>query len=94
MIHILAELEIEDQNRFLTVFTTEGRRIRAKHGCVNTQLFRSTTSKVMFALFKWSSKADFESYLADPAVNETMESSGTVSAPKFTFMEELWQIPN
>jgi heme-degrading monooxygenase HmoA len=38
--------------------------------------------------FEWESEEAFEAFRNDPAVKETMKSSGTVGSPKFTMLNK------
>ena len=94
MIHILANVAIEEEARFIGVFATAGAMARRRHGSVSSEVFRvaGEAGRVVI-LFAWESRESFEGFLADATVRETMQSSGTIGRPEFTFLEKLVEIP-
>lgn len=92
MIQIWTEVKIEDYARFIPVFTTRGREMRTKHGCIRSQVFRGADPCTVYLLFDWQSKEAFDGFLADPMVKQTMKSSGSI-APKFTLLDKVCEIP-
>ncbi len=94
MIHILGDVTIEDLPTFLGVFATRGAEMRRKHGNRRSQVFAvaGEASRVL-VLFEWESREAFEGFLNDPAVKATMQSSGTVGRPAFTFLHQVGEFP-
>ena len=89
MINILAEVWIEDLQKFLDVFSTKGLEARTKHGSVSSRVFKTEEdAQRVFILFEWESKEAFLGFTNDQAVKETMKSSGTTRPPVFTFIEK------
>lgn len=94
MIHILASLTYEDLPRFIGIFSTHGAALRRQHGCQRSQVFTVDGGENRaLVLFEWSSREAFEGFLADPVVRETMQSSGTVGRPEFTFLGAVADLP-
>jgi len=93
VIHILATVCIEDYAKFISVFTSNGKEARQRHGCRWTQVYSSIEPNQVVLLFDWSSRADFDGFLADSAVKETMKESGTVGPPSFQFLDKIGELP-
>ncbi len=93
MIHILANVRIQDYSQFIAVFTTKGKEARQRHGCQRTQIYATTDPNNMIIVFDWSSRQAFEGFLGDPLVKETMKASGTVGPPAITFMDKIGELP-
>ncbi len=93
MVHILAEVSVEDLPKFMGVFSTRGAEMRRKHGSHRAQIFKvEEESNQVVVLFEWESREAFEGFLEDPTVRETMQSSGTRGRPKFTFLEKVGEL--
>jgi heme-degrading monooxygenase HmoA len=88
--HVIANVAIEDLANFIAMFSTRGAQLRAQHGSSSSQVFgvEGDEHRVVI-LFEWSSKADFEGFLADPTTREAMKASGTVGMPQFTILEKI-----
>lgn len=93
MIHILAQVKIQDYAQFIAVFTTKGREMRQQHGCLHTQVFAPADPQQLTILFTWNSQGAFEGFLTDPMARETMKSSGTLAPPTFTFLNKICELP-
>ncbi|WP_234736761.1 putative quinol monooxygenase [Tellurirhabdus bombi] len=93
MIHILAQIHIQDYTQFITVFTTKGKEIRQKHGCLQSQIFSTANPQQLTIFFGWTSQAAFESFLTDPLTKETMKASGTLGPPTFIFLDKICELP-
>ena len=93
MIHILANIQIEDYSKFISVFTTKGMEARQRHGCQRTQVYLSAEPNQVTLLFDWSSRTDFDHFLADSTVKETMKASGTIGPPVLTFLAKIGELP-
>lgn len=95
MIHVLGNVEIEDLQRFVGVFSTAGAEARGRHGNRGTQLYRvEGEGNRVVVLFEWESAEAFEGFLNDPTVRETMRSSGTVGPPEFTLLHKVGEFPS
>ena len=85
MYTILAEVHIEDLDRFLTVFSTAGLERRARHGSLGAEVLAATEDNDrVFVLIDWRDHAAFEAFLADPEVGPTMARGGAKGLPSFT----------
>jgi quinol monooxygenase YgiN len=85
MYTILAEVRIEELDRFLQVFSTAGQEKRAGHGSLGAEVLAATEeSDRVFVLIDWTDRAAFEAFLADPDVPPTMARGGTKGRPIFT----------
>lgn len=88
--YILGNVAIEDVANFIAMFSTRGAQLRAQHGSSSSQVFGVEGDEHrVIVLFEWSSKADFEAFLADPTTRKAMKASGTVGLPQFTFLEKI-----
>jgi quinol monooxygenase YgiN len=93
MVHILAKVSIEELPTFMGVFSTRGAEMRRKHGSHRAQIFKAEEqSNQVFLLFEWESREAFEGFRNDPSVRETMQSSGTLGPPEFTFLEKIGEL--
>lgn len=95
MINILADIAVEDLQKFVGVFSTRGAKARGQHGNLHTQLykFRDDENRLI-ALFEWESREAFEGFLNDAMVKETMKSGGMTRPPEFTFLEKIGEFPS
>ncbi len=95
MIQVLADVQVEDLQRFIAIFATRGAEMRGKHGCLKSRIFRASDDDGrVILLLDWQSREAFDGFLQDPAVNETMKSSGTIPSPKFTFLSAIAELPH
>ena len=94
MIHILGKVTYEDLPKFIGIFSTQGAAMRRQHGSIRSQVFNIPDEENRaIILLEWESRASFEAFLADPAVRETMRSSGTVGRPEFTYLTKIAELP-
>lgn len=94
MVHILAQVNINEMPVFLGTFATKGAGLRRKHGSQRAQIFRvAGEENSLVVLFEWESRESFEQFLSDPATRDTMASSGTVGRPNFTYLEGVAELP-
>lgn len=94
MIHILGKLTYEELPKFIGIFATRGAAMRRQHGSIRSQVFDLPDEENRaIVLLEWESRESFEAFLADPAVRETMRSSGTVGRPEFTFLSKVADLP-
>lgn len=95
MVHILATVNIEELEKFISVFATRGAKMRAKHGNTGTRVFTvQDNPNEVRVLFIWESKAAFERFQNDPEVKATMQASGTLGRPKVVFLDLLAELPS
>ncbi len=76
------------------MFSTAGAEARGRHGNCGAQLFRVAGEDRVVVLFEWESEEAFEAFRSDPAVKETMRSSGTVGPPEFTVLKKVGEFPS
>ena len=94
MISILAKVSIKELPTFMGVFSTRGAQMRRQHGSRKSTVFTVPgESNQVMVLFEWESKKAFDGFLNDPAVRQTMQSSGTVGRPEFTILEKVAELP-
>lgn len=89
MVTIFADVPVQDFATFIGVFTTRGRAMRTKHGCLKAEVFVGEAPTQLRLKLTWRSRPEFDAFLADPQVKETMKSSGVVSPPIFTVMDRV-----
>lgn len=90
MINILAEVSINGLPQFMKVFSSAGLAARRKHKSLESQVFETAVDpNLIFIMFKWEDRANFEDFLRDPEVKETMRLSGTTAPPKFVFLDKV-----
>ena len=92
MITIFGELKIDDFPRFIGTFMTRGKKLRTKYGSLQTQVWRSNEPGIVYIMYDWESREGFDRYLADPLVQETMKSGGTIDTT-FSFVEKMCEVP-
>ncbi|MCA1970545.1 MAG: antibiotic biosynthesis monooxygenase [Rhizobium sp.] len=88
-----AEVRIADLARFISVFSTAGARMRARHGSLGASVLATTEPGRVFVLIDWPSEAAFAAFLADPEVPVTMASGGALAPPAFTAVERVATLP-
>ena len=79
---ILATTQVEDVDRFLTIFSTKGAEKRKEHGCKGATVFRdpNETDRV-WALFDWDADG-WQSFVGDPDVPQIMQEAGHRGRPQ------------
>lgn len=93
MINILAEVSVADLPQFLKVFSSEGLAARRRHKSLESQVFETEYDKnQIFILFKWENRENFENFLNDAEVRETMKTSGMTAPPKFVFLDKVAEL--
>jgi heme-degrading monooxygenase HmoA len=94
MIHILGKVAHADLARFIATFATRGAELRRQHGSHRAQLFaiRDEEHRAI-VLLEWESRAAFETFLADPAVRESMQAGGATGRPEFTYLDKIAEFP-
>ncbi|MDD1532605.1 MULTISPECIES: antibiotic biosynthesis monooxygenase [unclassified Bradyrhizobium] len=81
----IAEVEIEDLARFLSVFATDGRNKREAHGSLGAEvLFASDGSDRVIVLIDWRDEAACDAFRSDASVPPTMAKGGAKGRPRFT----------
>jgi heme-degrading monooxygenase HmoA len=78
---ILATARVEDADRFMNVFRTEGGPLRKQHGSKGAEVFRDPNdANRMWAVFDWDDEG-WQSYLADPAAPDVFKDAGLEAPP-------------
>lgn len=94
MVHVLAQVAMEDVAKFVSVFATKGAEMRRLHGSLGSQVFRVADDPGrLVILFAWENREAFEDFVSDPEVKPVMKSSGTTALPHFTILEEFAEFP-
>ena len=79
---ILATTTVEDVDRFLEVFATEGAEKRALHGSKGSTVFRDPNEPDrVWALFDWD-LAGWQNFASDPDVPGIMQEAGHKGRPQ------------
>ena len=79
---ILATTQVEDVDRFLSVFSTKGADKRAFHGSKGATVFRDPTEENRVrALFDWD-EAGWASFVSDPEVLPIIKEAGHLDKPQ------------
>lgn len=78
---ILATARIEDLDRFLNAFKTEGGPLRKEHGSRGAEVYRDPNdANRVWAVFDWDDEG-WKSYLADPRAPEVFKDAGLEAPP-------------
>ncbi|GAB3540947.1 hypothetical protein [Spirosoma fluminis] len=72
---------------------TKGEEARHQHGCQRAQVYTTAGSRALVVLFDWSLRQDFDGILTSRSVRETMNASGTMGPPTFTFLDKVGELP-
>jgi quinol monooxygenase YgiN len=95
VIHVLAQVAVEDFDRFLENFNTRGLRLRQQHGSHAALVLRHRDDPNRVSLlFEWESEEALQGFLADPDVQETMRLGGLRRPPQLTLLELVEELPN
>lgn len=79
---LLATTQIEDYDRFIDVFSTDGATKRAEHGCQGAQVYRDPSEgDRVWVIFDWDEKG-WASFVSDPAVPAIMQRAGHIGVPQ------------
>jgi quinol monooxygenase YgiN len=94
MIHVLADVRVEDFDRFLEGFNTRGMRLRQKHGSHGARVFRHRDdANRVSLLLEWEGAEALAAFLADPDVGEWMRLGGVVEPPQVTLLDPVEELP-
>jgi len=78
----LATTTVEDFDRFLSVFSTQGAEKRKEHGSKGATVFRDPNEDDrVWVLFDWD-EAGFQEFLSDPDVPPIIQAAGHKSRPQ------------
>jgi len=78
---LLATTQIEDMDRFLEVFSTEGAEKRKEHGSKGALVFRDPSEEDrVWVVFDWDA-AGWQRFVSDPDVPAIMQRAGHKGKP-------------
>ena len=79
---ILATTQVEDVDRFLSVFSTKGLEKRKQHGCKGATVFRDPNEHDrLWAIFDWNAEG-WQSFVSDPDVPPILKEAGHKGRPQ------------
>jgi hypothetical protein len=79
---ILATTTVEDFDRFLNIFSTQGADKRREHGSKGAQVFRDPNEDGrVWVLFDWDAEG-WQSFVSDPDVPPIMKEAGHKGPPQ------------
>ncbi len=79
---ILATTQVEDVDRFLSIFSTKGAEKRKQHGSKGATVFRDPNEPDrVWALFDWDVEG-WQSFVSDPEVPPIMQEAGHKGRPQ------------
>ncbi len=86
---ILVRLKVGDWEQFWNVFTTEGAERRRDHGSAGVRVLRNQDDQTeAWLLFDWD-RARYESFLAEPEVQEMIKKAGAEGQPEVRFVDHV-----
>ena len=78
---LLATTQIEDMDRFLEVFSTEGAEKRKEHGSKSALVFRDPSEDDrVWVIFDWDAQG-WQSFVSDPEVPAILQRAGHKGKP-------------
>jgi hypothetical protein len=79
---LLATTQVEDLDRFLNVFTTQGADKRKEHGSNGALVFQDPSEEDrVWVIFDWDADG-WQSFVSDPEVPPIMQQAGHKSKPQ------------
>ncbi len=79
---ILVTSSIEDFERFLRTFTTDGAKKREQHGCKGSTVFRDPNQDDrVWVLFDWDQEG-WQSFASDPETPGIFQAAGLTERPE------------
>ena len=79
---LLATTQIEDLDRFLDVFSTQGAEKRKHHGSKGATVFSDPSEQDrVWVIFDWDTQG-WQSFVSDPEVPPIMQQAGHKSKPQ------------
>ena len=79
---LLATTQVEDVDRFLEVFSTDGAEKRKQHGSKGSIVFRDPTEEDrLWAIFDWNEQG-WQSFISDPEVPPILQRAGHKGRPQ------------
>jgi hypothetical protein len=79
---LLATTQVEDVDRFMDVFSTDGAEKRKQHGSKGSIVFRDPTEEDrVWAIFDWDEQG-WQSFVSDPDVPPILQRAGHKGRPQ------------
>ena len=79
---ILATTQVEDFDRFLSIFSTKGAEKRGAHGSKGAQVYRDPNeADRVWVAFDWTPEG-WQSFISDPDVPAIMQEAGHKGKPQ------------
>ena len=79
---ILATTQVEDYDRFVSVFSTKGAEKRKQHGSKGAMVFRDPNEENrVWVIFDWDAQG-WQSFVSDPEVPGIMQEAGHKGKPQ------------
>jgi hypothetical protein len=79
---ILATTQVEDYDRFVSVFSTTGAEKRKQHGSKGAMVFRDPNEEDrVWVIFDWDAQG-WQSFVSDPEVPGIMQAAGHKGKPQ------------
>ncbi len=79
---LLATTQVEDFDRFMTIFSTKGAAKRKQHGSEGAAIFRDPSEdNRVWVIFDWDEQG-WQSFVSDPEVPPIMKEAGHKGKPQ------------
>ena len=79
---LLATTQVEDLDRFMDIFSTQGAEKRKQHGSKGAAVFRDPSEEDrVWVVFDWDEQG-WQSFVSDPEVPPIMQQAGHKSRPQ------------
>src|SRR5260370_24934874 len=79
---LLATTQVEDLDRFLNIFSTQGAEKRKQHGSKGATVFRDPSEEDrVWVIFEWDEQG-WQSFVSNPEVPPIMQQAGHKSRPQ------------
>ena len=79
---LLATTQVEDLDRFMNIFSTQGAEKRKQHGSKGATIFRDPSEEDrVWVIFDWDEQG-WQSFVSDPEVPPIMQQAGHKSRPQ------------
>ena len=79
---LLATTQIEDLDRFLHIFSTQGAEKRKQHGSKGATVFRDPSEQDrVWVIFDWDDEG-WQSFVSDPEVPPILKEAGHLGKPE------------
>ena len=85
---LLATTQVEDYDRFLSVFSTKGAEKRKEHGSKGATVFRDPNEDDrVWVLFDWDEQG-WKNFVSDPEVPPMLKEAGHKEKPQIAALAE------